>query len=783
MPKRTLISLCVSSILLTSLAHADTPTWVVDNTKNAEGIVTPSTEKDPLTVTLSKVVVSGVLKENLEIAESAASIAHFGVQEVDRLNATSLSDLFAYEPGITIDQSKTGGLRDIRIRGVGEERVLVMVDGAPLPATYDFGPYMSTSRNYFDLDAMKSVDLIKGPMSTLYGSSALAGGIFMQTKDPVDFIKVGNRFGGEAKIGYRSASNETLLSGTVANQFTDKLSAFARLTYTKADEVKNHYGKASSDSTLGNARKTPNPSDADNYNFLSKVVFEPNENHRISATYEQFKETLNVEPLTTMSTFQDALEASKKPSASPYPAVFKINAHTKNVTKRHQFALRHDFNAETTLFDRGFWNVYYQDNKATQSVNEKRANVISGSPVIPITDRERLSTFSNKSFGFGAEFSKGIAQSSSIFHNLTYGVNYRHNKVKSIQEGATWNQAGINSDKNFPSKAFPDSKIREMGAFLQDRITFYDGQFEVIAGIRYDHYKLTPKQEAGFINSEGVSTATGISKGHFSKRLALLWHPSEKHTFFLNYSEGFRAPSFSAVNTGFSNAAGGYIVKSNANLKPETSKSYELGWNYIDASKSLSLVGFYTSYDNFIDEQQLVGYTPSKLMIFQAINRDKSEIYGIEAKAHIDLFTIQGGSGVIGLNGSLAYAKGKEKSSKDPINSVEPLTAVIGVDYTYLDQFYLSTRVKAVQAKKQDDIYNAPGARGNTITRSAGYATVDVIAEYKPTRDITINAGLYNILDKKYVTWGNRMTTSSPEALPRATNPGFNAALSIKYEF
>ena len=307
MPKRTLISLCISSLLLTSLAHADTPTWVVDNTKNAEGIVTPSSEKDPLTVTLSKVVVSGVLKEDLEIAESAASIAHFGAQEVDRMNATSLADLLVYEPGVTVDQSKSGGLQDIRIRGMGSDRVMIAVDGAPLPISYSFGSYLSTNKNYFDIDAMKSIDIIKGPMSTLYGGSALAGGLFMQTKDPSDYFKDGKRIGGDLKVGYRSASNEAQVSGTIAGQLTDKLSVFVRGTYTDGHERRNFNGKASSESLLGPKRTHPNQSDSDRTNIMTKVVFNPNEDNRFSLTYEDFKETVNTDPLalfnaTTMAT-------------------------------------------------------------------------------------------------------------------------------------------------------------------------------------------------------------------------------------------------------------------------------------------------------------------------------------------------------------------------------------------------------------------------------------------------------------------------------------------------
>src|SRR5699024_341816 len=141
----------------------------------------------------------------------------------------------------------------------------------------------------------------------------------------------------------------------------------------------------------------------------------------------------------------------------------------------------------------------------------------------------------------------------------------------------------------FPNKSFPDSTIRELGVFLQDRISLFEGQFEVIAGIRYDHYKLSPKSGSAFETANaGVLPPDSMSESQFSKRLALLWHPTEENTIFFNYSEGFRAPTYSAVNMGFSNPAHGYTSRSNPNLKPEKSQSYELGWNYIDETKSFA---------------------------------------------------------------------------------------------------------------------------------------------------------------------------------------------------
>lgn len=793
----------VSSLLITGGAHANTPEWVIDNSDNAEGIITQEeTLASPQkTFSLSKVIVSGALKEDLEIAESAASIAHFNAKEIERVNATSLGDLLTYEPGINADESTSGGLENIRIRGVGDDKVLITVDGAPIPAAFGFGDYLATSGNYFDIDAMKSVDIIKGPMSTLYGGSALAGGIFMQTKDPNDFIKEGERFGGEAKIGHNTASRETLYSGTVAGTFNDKLSAFARLTYADGHERRNAFGKGSSSSVIGIARNHPNPADVHHHNLLTKLVYEANENHRFSATYENFKETVKTDVLSSLGTMRDALASEalfKKMHGIPgFPesGSVKFNNQFKNINKREQFTFRHDFNVETTLFDRGFWNFYLQENSAKQWTDEYRAIYYSApnSPMI-FANRDRYSNYKNKSFGIGAEFNKGWAQSDNAYHNFTYGFNYRQQKISTHRDGNTINQANGNSveTETFPNKSFPDSKVKEYGLFLQDRISLLDGQYEIIAGIRYDHYKLNPKVGSAFELANKVAKPSSMSEGRFSKRLAFLWHPSEAQTLFLNYSEGFKAPSFSAVNMGFSSDEYYYTSRSNPNLKPESSKSLELGWNYIDDRKALSLTGFYTKYNNFIEERVCVESCDATANmihqtygIYESVNLDKSYVYGLEAKANMDLFTVQQGAGVIGLNASLAYAKGREKGSKRPINSVEPLTVTLGLDYTYLDTLYVSGRIKAASAKRANDIFNNPltAMRSGNIDRTAGYATVDLIAEYKLTRDITINGGLYNIFDKKYITWGNRQLARTEGDENRLTNPGFNAALSIKFEF
>jgi len=41
MLKRSLLSVCVTAILGASISFAQTPEWVIENSENAEGIITP----------------------------------------------------------------------------------------------------------------------------------------------------------------------------------------------------------------------------------------------------------------------------------------------------------------------------------------------------------------------------------------------------------------------------------------------------------------------------------------------------------------------------------------------------------------------------------------------------------------------------------------------------------------------------------------------------------------------------------------------------------------------
>ena len=65
----------------------------------------------------------------------------------------------------------------------------------------------------------------------------------------------------------------------------------------------------------------------------------------------------------------------------------------------------------------------------------------------------------------------------------------------------------------------------------------------------------------------------------------------------------------------------------------------------------------------------------------------------------------------------------------------------------------------------------------------AGYGVVDLTAYYSPMKDLNLSAGLFNVFDKKYLTYQDVSKLDSDDNKDFHTQPGRNFSLSAQYEF
>ncbi|HHV6308772.1 TPA: TonB-dependent hemoglobin/transferrin/lactoferrin family receptor, partial [Haemophilus influenzae] len=339
---------------------------------------------------------------------------------------------------------------------------------------------------------------------------------------------------------------------------------------------------------------------------------------------------------------------------------------------------------------------------------------------------------------------------------------------------------------------------------------------------------------------------------HHSYNLGLNLDPTDWLRVQLKYANGFRAPTSDEIYMTFKHPQ--FSIQPNTDLKAETSKTKEVAFTFYKNSSYITLNAFQNDYRNFIDLVE-VGERPIEegsaitYPFHQNQNRDRARVRGIEIASRLemgDLFEkLQG----FHLGYKFTYQKGRIKDNglnpkykeflelnKDkhpeyeaiarkpqPMNALQPTTSVYNIGYDAPSRKWgMDVYITNVAAKKAKDSFNsqwtsmverkeklytdnptdkaASKANGKDVKDSRGlwrnnrYTVIDTIAYWKPIKNLTFTAGVYNLTNKKYLTWDsarsirhlgtiNRVKTATGEGLNRFYAPGRNYRMSVQFEF
>ncbi|HHF0426779.1 TPA: TonB-dependent receptor, partial [Haemophilus influenzae] len=338
---------------------------------------------------------------------------------------------------------------------------------------------------------------------------------------------------------------------------------------------------------------------------------------------------------------------------------------------------------------------------------------------------------------------------------------------------------------------------------------------------------------------------------HHSYNLGLNLDPTDWLRVQLKYANGFRAPTSDEIYMTFKHPQ--FSIQPNTDLKAETSKTKEVAFTFYKNSSYITLNAFQNDYRNFIDlvevgERPIEEDSVVRYPFHQNQNRDRARVRGIEIASRLemgDLFEkLQG----FHLGYKLTYQKGRIKDNglnpkykeflelnktehpeyeaiarkPQPMNALQPTTSVYNIGYDAPSQKWgVDMYITNVAAKKAKDSFNsqwtsmvkrkekiygnekyaeASTANGKEVKDSRGlwrnnrYTVIDTIAYWKPIKNLTFTAGVYNLTNKKYLTWDsarsirhlgtiNRVKTATGEGLNRFYAPGRNYRMSVQFEF
>ena len=166
------------------------------------------------TSTLNDVTVSAT-RTVRKVDDVPSSVSVITDTKIQKEGARNLKEAFRNELDVTVPVGSTrfgvggaptgrGGQEGVNIRGLGGNQVLMLVDGIRIPNGFTFGPFSTGRGDFLDIDGLKSVEILRGPASTQYGSDGLAGAVTFKTLDPSDLLTRGQSVGGFVRVGYAS---------------------------------------------------------------------------------------------------------------------------------------------------------------------------------------------------------------------------------------------------------------------------------------------------------------------------------------------------------------------------------------------------------------------------------------------------------------------------------------------------------------------------------------------------------------------------------------------------
>ena len=695
------------------------------------------------------------------VLDSTASIVIVESEAIEQQVMRSIRDLVRYEPGVSVGRNPNRfGNQGFNIRGIDGNRVLIQIDGI---RTSD--NYVGRGRDFFNLETIERVEIVKGPASALYGSDAIGGVVSFITKDPEDYLNVfGDSIYTSLTTNYGSAQEGNTTTGIIAvEDETGTIEASSAVTISNNSEFKN-FGEIAS-----------NPQDGNELNILTKLVYNLNENNSFKLTGEILDSTTDTTLITEVG--RTSLDVSGGP-----PVFFqREEVEAEDKRKRDRISLNYDYeNSDSSWLQKANFSLYYQNSQIEEDKVSTGIRQPTFPPVNTPIERVDINEFKQDVFGGDVQLESNFAIGKSD-HRLVYGVEIYNTETSRPRDSSiiNLNDGSITkfvAGEEFPNKTFPDTDTFRLAAYVQDEIEI--GQFSIIPGIRWDYYSLTANEDADFarINVNNFEVED-VNESAFSPKLGIVYKATPELAFYGQYARGFRSPPYDDANIGFTNFAFGYTVLPNGDLEPETSDSFELGIRGAYPSLNFTLAGFYNDYDNFIDTVGLGPRPSDGFLQFQSQNIDQAEIYGLEAE--LEYFLTGNKSNGFSLIGSIAWAKGDNTSQDEsvPLNSVNPIEAIVGLRYRASENRWGTELIATIVGEKTR-------IDGDDLFAPDGYTTVDLIGYYNLSDRTSINLGLFNLLNEKYFIWSDveGRTNSDPD-LERFAQPGFNAAASVRFRF
>ncbi|MDR1976912.1 MAG: TonB-dependent receptor [Campylobacteraceae bacterium] len=649
-----------------------------------------------------KVVSATGYEQNID--DAPASVYVITKEELENKSYNDLSDALKNVPGVYV----TGGsvFQDISIRGMANTYTLYMVDGKPLPANEAHGLNGGGGGVMLGglppISMIERIEVVRGPMSSLYGSEAMGGVINIITK------KTPQEWSGSIKAEYTRSQSDITEDGYQwgANLAGPLIQDVLSLQlYGSTINIKESYCPGADNATSCGGDNTRMNPEFTNKQVGAKTTWAINNENSVWLSYD----------------YSQQLRASNPGKSIPRivqnrtTKQWSNNTRSENLANRQTVALGHDYKSKDFIL-----NTYIQD-----------------------------AFTKNPSRGDGIDYGVLTANTQGTYffetNTLTAGLQY---KKETLDDRATNVMQSSNNGSAITQYNSYEVSKQQYAVFAEDEWSITDN-LALTGGFRVNNYEgygthFTPRIYAVYGLTDNLVLKGGASGGYKV--------PSLRQS----------ASDFGGVSGG--GAFPPVVMAGNPDLKPESSMNYEIALSYSnqDVGFSASVTAYHTKFKDKIETYTVCDSNSSTALPF--CNKESADFYGsnlpyldipggpyssgrfyhnIEG-AKIEGIEVTFNYGLLSnliLGTSYTYTKSKRDDTGAPLNSISKHMVNTNLDFKATNK--LDLWVQHNYRGKYDE------ATATTSVTNKGYSLVDIGAVYKFKDSLKFTAGLYNVANKE----------------------------------
>lgn len=205
-----------------------------------------SAEDLPPTADMDKLVVTAV-RTGADAEEVARPLVIVGQEKIRQIQPDSTAQALADETNIEASGGPRASNQTVNIRGLEGQQVLQTVDG--VRQNYESG---HRPTYFLDPALLKSIEVLKGPASSLWGSGAIGGVVAQNTVNASDILKPDQDIGGLLKYGYND-NGEASATTVAAGARSETVDVLGSVYYRDGNDIELGHSNKNISDTLGDS--------------------------------------------------------------------------------------------------------------------------------------------------------------------------------------------------------------------------------------------------------------------------------------------------------------------------------------------------------------------------------------------------------------------------------------------------------------------------------------------------------------------------------------------------